>query len=67
MDYFAVLNEQEDFPLAPVYDIFVEVEDKGKKAYLLPEETEIQAEAAEGKKMRIFLSKLDVFLMFVIK
>lgn len=67
LDYFAVINEQEDFPLSPVYEITIEVEDEGKRAYLLPEESEIPSEKVGEKMRRIFLPKLDVFLMFVLK
>lgn len=36
-DYFAVINEQEESPIAPMYDITIDVKAPGKRAYLLPD------------------------------
>ncbi|MCM1049611.1 MAG: alpha-L-fucosidase [Clostridiales bacterium] len=62
VDYFAVINEQEESPIAPMYDITIEV--KGcadKKAYLLPQKTELPSEIINGNTLKIHLPKLEVF------
>lgn len=61
-DYFAVINEQEESPIAPMYDITIEVKKPDKKAYLLPEETELPTEV-EGDTLKIKIPKLDIFHM----
>ena len=62
-DYFAVINEQEEAPISPVYDITIDVPNSNKKAVLLPEEKEIKTEKIDGNKLRIYLPKLNVFQM----
>lgn len=61
-DYFAVINEQEESPIAPMYDITIEVKKPDKKAYLLPEETELPTEV-KGDTLKIKIPKLDIFHM----
>lgn len=60
-DYLAVINEQEKSPVAPMYDICIDVKRSGKKAVLLPEGTEIKSEMIDDETMRIYLPKLEIF------
>ncbi len=62
-EYFAVINEQEESPIAPMYDITIDVKRPGKRAVLLPEGTELKTETIHGDTLRIFLPKLEVFQM----
>lgn len=65
--YFAAVNEQEESPIAPIYDITIDVREPDKKAYLLPEETEIPTEVIDGEILRIHLPKLEVFHILKLK
>lgn len=47
-DYFAVINEQEESPIAPMYDITIDVKAPGKRAYLLPDGGELPTEEVDG-------------------
>lgn len=67
LSYFAVLNEQEESPIAPVYDITLDIEDNGKKAFLLPADQELTMEKLENGKSRIYLPKLEVVQIIVLK
>ncbi len=61
-DYFAAINQQEESPVAPMYDITIEVKGKaGKKAYLLPEHTELKTETIGEDTLKIYLPKLEIF------
>ncbi len=60
-EYLAVVNEQEESPIAPMYDITVEVKRTGKKAVLLPSGEELKTEMVDESTMRIYLPKLEVF------
>ena len=62
-DYLAAVNEQEESPIAPMYDIYIDVKDKGKQAYLLPSRAEIKTELIGKDTMRVYLPKLEVFQM----
>ena len=63
-DYFAVINEQEESPIAPMYDIWVDMKGKaGQKAYMLPDNSEIETENLDGDTLRIHLPKLEIFQM----
>lgn len=63
-DYFAVINEQEESPVAPMYDIWIDVKGKaGQKACLLPDNREVETETVEEDTLRIHLPKLEVFHM----
>ncbi|MDE7250926.1 MAG: hypothetical protein K2N82_13830, partial [Lachnospiraceae bacterium] len=62
-DYLAAVNEQEESPIAPMYDIYIDVKDQGKQAYLLPSRAEIKTELIGKDTMRIYLPKLEVFQM----
>lgn len=63
-DYFAVINEQEESPVAPMYDIWIDVKGKaGQKAYLLPDNRELETEGRVDGSLRIFLPKLEIFQM----
>lgn len=62
-DYLAAVNEQEESPIAPMYDIYIDVKDQGKQAYLLPSGAEIKTELIGKDTMRIYLPKLEVFQM----
>lgn len=62
IDYFAVINEQEESPIAPMYDITIEVKDAaGRQAYLLPQKTELETEIINGDTLKIHVPKLEVF------
>ena len=61
-DYFAVINEQEESPVVPMHDIYIDVKKPDKKAVLLPEETELQTEVL-GDTLRIYLPKVEIFRM----
>ena len=65
-DYFAVINEQEESPIAPMYDITIDVKAPGKRAYLLPDGGELPTEEADGM-LRIHLPKLEVFHMLEVR
>lgn len=67
VDYFAAINEQEESPIAPLSDIYIDVKKPDKKAYLLPEETELHTEIIDGDTLRIHLPKLEVFEMIMLK
>jgi hypothetical protein len=60
-DYLAVVNEQEESPIAPMYDIYIDVKRTGKKAVLLPNGEELKTEMVDEETMRIYLPKLTVF------
>ena len=63
-DYFAVINEQEESPVAPMYDIWIDVKGKaGQKAWLLPDNREVETQTVEGDTLRIYLPKLEIFQM----
>ena len=65
-DYFAIINEQEESPIAPMYDITIDVKAPGKRAYLLPDGGELPTEEADGM-LRIHLPKLEVFHMLEVR
>ncbi len=60
--YFAVINEQEESPIVPMYDITIELPYEIQKAQMLPSESAIKTEKTDSGT-RIFLPKLDVFQM----
>lgn len=62
-DYFAVINEQEESPVVPMHDIYIDVKKPDKKAVLLPEETQLQTEVIGGDTLRIHLPKVEIFQM----
>lgn len=66
-DYFAVINEQEESPIAPLSNIYIDVKKVGKRAYLLPEERELDTQIVGGDTLRIHLPELKVFQMIVLK
>ncbi|MBD5493594.1 MAG: family 10 glycosylhydrolase [Lachnospiraceae bacterium] len=62
IDYFAVINEQEESPIAPMYDITIEVKGAAdRKAYLLPQKTELETETINGDTLKIHVPKLEIF------
>jgi hypothetical protein len=61
--YFAVINEQEEAPIAPMYEISIDVETDRKKAVLLPDGGEMDTSYEDGV-LHIRLPKLEVFLIF---
>lgn len=61
-EYLAVLNEQEESPIAPMVDIYVEVPGENKKAVLLSDKSSLRTENVDGYT-RIYLPKLDVYQM----
>ncbi|PXV93396.1 putative glycosyl hydrolase-like family 6 (GHL6) protein [Lachnotalea glycerini] len=66
-DYFAVINEQEESPIAPMYDITIDIKKTNRKAYMLPNKEEIKTEMIGKDLMRIYLPKLEVFQMIALK
>ena len=60
-EYLAAINEQEESPIAPMYDIYIDVKRTGKKAVLLPNGEELKSEMIDAETMRIYLPKLEVF------
>ena len=55
-------HEQEESPVVPMHDIYIDVKKPDKKAVLLPEGTELQTEVL-GDTLRIYLPKVEVFQM----
>jgi Beta-galactosidase len=64
--YYAAINQQEVMPISPVYDVFIEVPGKIDKARRLDNGGEI-AVMYDGKKSRIELPKIDIFLMIEVE
>lgn len=64
--YFAVLNEQEQAPYHPMHEITVTVPYVVKGAHLLETNEALKVET-EGNRSKIFLPKLNVFLMFEVE
>ena len=62
-DYFAIINEQEESPVVPMHDIYIDVKKPDKKAVLLPDETELKTEVMNGDTLRIYLPKVEIFQM----
>ncbi|MBQ8634441.1 MAG: family 10 glycosylhydrolase [Lachnospiraceae bacterium] len=60
-EYLAAINEQEESPIAPMYDIYIDVKRTGKKAVLLPNGEELRTEMIDAETMRIYLPKLGIF------
>lgn len=60
-EYLAAINEQEESPIAPMYDIYIDVKRTGKKAVLLPNGEELKSEMLDDETMRIYLPKLEIF------
>lgn len=65
--YFAILNEQEESPIVPMYDITLDVEDNGKDAYILPEKQKLKMEKMGNGKCRIYLPKLEIMQIIVLQ
>lgn len=68
-DYFAIINEQEEPPITPVYDLFIEKRAMANtKAYLLPDRQILKVEQNTDTGMvKIFLPKLEVFQMICLE
>ena len=60
-DYIAAINEQEESPIAPMYDITIDVNTMAKGAVLLPEETPLKVEPSGENSLLIYLPKLEIF------
>lgn len=65
--YFGVINEQEESPIAPMYDIVIDAKKVNAKAYLLPTKTELKTEMIDEETTRIHLPKLEVFQMIILE
>lgn len=65
-EYFALLNQQEEPPIVPVYDIYIDILGEGKTAKQLVTEEVLDSENINGKT-RIHIKKLEVFLMFEVQ
>lgn len=61
-DYVAIINEQEESPIVPVYDITIELKLTGVKAYSMPDNIEMPVVEKDGKTT-IVIPKLEVFKM----
>lgn len=67
-EYLAVINEQEESPVAPMYDITVDVRHgAGRRAYLLPDHTELRTETVGEDTLRISLPKLELFHILTVE
>jgi hypothetical protein len=61
-DYFAVINEQEEPPVVPVYEITIDINGRsGGQAYLLPEHQALDCEQIDDHTLRIHVPKLEIF------
>lgn len=65
-EYFAAINQQEEPPVVPISDIWVEIKGAGRQAVMLPDGQPLPTEAA-GENTRILLPKLQLFMMFEVK
>lgn len=65
-NYFALLNQQEEAPIVPVYDIYVEVEGAGKTAKELVSGKVLKTEIL-GDRTRILIDKLELFMLFEVE
>ncbi len=69
--FFAVLNEQEESPVAPMYELYIDLPYKITGAVLAGTETGLQTECrtdTDGTVLtRIFLPKLEIFLMIEVR
>ncbi|MDD3409416.1 MAG: hypothetical protein PHY12_01255, partial [Eubacteriales bacterium] len=65
-EYFAVINEQEDTPVVPMSDLWVEIPGENRAACLLPDGTPLPTENREGRT-RVLLPKLELFQIFEVK
>ena len=58
--YFAVINQQDELPVASMYDIYLDVPGVGKKAVQVIDNKELETENINDMT-RIYLPKLDIF------
>lgn len=66
VDYLAVINEQEESPIAPMYEITVTLPFAVKKAILLSDQSELPITVSD-KETVIHLPKLEIFHMIKIE
>jgi hypothetical protein len=64
-DYFALINQQEESPVAAFYDIYVEVQGAGKTALELVTGAALKTESM-GDRTRIYIPKIELYTMFEI-
>ncbi len=64
--YFAAINQQEAAPIAPIYDIFIELPGAIQQARLLETPATLAVEY-DGQKSRIKLPRLDLFHLVEVK
>ena len=64
--YFAAINEQEESPVVPMHDIWIDIPGEGHTASLLPTGETMKTETVDGKT-RIYLPKVELFTMLKIK
>ncbi len=62
-DYCALINQQEEFPIASMYDIYIDLQGAERKAFRLITGEELQTETI-GEMTRIYIPKLELFVMF---
>ena len=60
-EYLAAVNEQEESPIAPMVDIYVDVKGEGRKARLVSTGEALPCETKRSGYTRIYLPKLDIF------
>lgn len=65
-EYFALINQQEEAPITPVYDIHIVIAGKGKKARQLVSGEELMTEQ-DDEATRILIPKLELFTMFEVE
>lgn len=65
-EYFAAINQQEEPPVVPISDIWIDVKGTGRKAALLPNGEALRTETiAQGT--RVYLPKLELFTIFTVQ
>ncbi len=64
--FFAAINEQEESPVVPMSDIWIDVPGEGHVAELLPSGEKLVTENRNGMT-RIMLPKVDLFTMLQVK
>ena len=64
--YLSVINQQEESPIAPMYDIWITVK-AGQKARLLPAGEELEVEKLEDGRLKLMVPKLEIFHMIEVE
>lgn len=64
--YFAAINQQEEMPVSPIYDVTIEIPGQIKNAKLLEKDGKVIVEY-DGAKTTLRLPKIDIFLIVEIE